>query len=171
MHRMPDTKNTAFAPTAGLIRMQKQAADAVAPSTPAPGPTTSSSGGGGGDGGGGNTPPSSGTPTPVPTPGDDSPSSDAMTPGTPLYSPAYYSPVKTYGGDEWYQHYWFWALVALVFLGCTLLILGCVLKSCMCQHKKSMKYQAPTKTYGTNTPVTDKHRAEMEAKYGKFGAY
>lgn len=109
----------------------------------------------------------------MPTPTPDSPGSSASsyTSGSPLYSSAYYDSPTQYGGDLWYQHYWFWALVALVFLACTGLILACVVKSCLCQKKKSMKYIAPTKTYGTNTPVTDKHRAEMEAKYGKFSAY
>lgn len=45
-----------------------------------------------------------------------------------------------------------------------------VVKQCLCEKKRKLKYNKldVESRYGSSTPITDQHRADMEAKYGKL---
>ena len=64
---------------------------------------------------------------------------------------------------------WLWAGVAGILLCIIVLVALLVIKQCLCESKRKLKYTPiDVERYGSHTPVTDKHRADMEAKYGRL---
>lgn len=67
---------------------------------------------------------------------------------------------------------WLWIGLGIILVVILVLIGLLVVKQCFCERKRKMKYNKLDieNTYGSHAPVTEKHRADMEAKYGKLSS-
>mmetsp|Transcript_35460 Transcript_35460/g.60783 ORF Transcript_35460/g.60783 Transcript_35460/m.60783 type:complete len:134 (+) Transcript_35460:72-473(+) len=88
------------------------------------------------------------------------------------YTSDYYNaaPPPDDNNSHIWQSPWFWIIVGIVLILIVFLVGAIVVKQCLCEKKRKLKYNKldVESRYGSSTPITDQHRADMEAKYGKL---